>query len=85
MCLLLVMSLKRLLVGSISLSEDSQGDEENGEEQSELDSCHSTGRNHNSVSVCLSVSKGTLSLTVAYNLRARRQKPEHGERGRRRE
>ncbi|TKS82309.1 hypothetical protein D9C73_016418 [Collichthys lucidus] len=30
-----VMSLKRLLVGSISLSEDSQPDEENGEEQSE--------------------------------------------------
>ncbi|XP_063735902.1 rho guanine nucleotide exchange factor 1b isoform X2 [Eleginops maclovinus] len=30
-----VMSLKRLLVGSISLSEDSQLDEENGEEQSE--------------------------------------------------
>ncbi|XP_016893481.1 rho guanine nucleotide exchange factor 1 isoform X3 [Cynoglossus semilaevis] len=39
-----VMSLKRLLVGSISLSEDSQGDEENGEEQSELDSCHSTDK-----------------------------------------
>lgn len=30
-----VMSLKRLLVGSISLSEDSQLDEENGGEQSE--------------------------------------------------
>lgn len=46
---LLVMSLKRLLVGSISLSEDSQPDEENGEEQSEkpsleMDSCQSTGR-----------------------------------------
>lgn len=46
---LLVMSLKRLLVGSISLSEDSQLDEENGEEQSErtsqeMDSCQSTGR-----------------------------------------
>lgn len=44
----LVMSLKRLLVGSISLSEDSQLDEENGEEQSErpsqeMDSCQSTG------------------------------------------
>lgn len=42
-----VMSLKRLLVGSISLSEDSQDDEENGEEQSErpsqeMDSCQST-------------------------------------------
>ncbi|XP_035527584.1 rho guanine nucleotide exchange factor 1b isoform X7 [Morone saxatilis] len=42
-----VMSLKRLLVGSISLSEDSQPDEENGEEQSErpsqqMDSCHLT-------------------------------------------
>ncbi|XP_010739689.3 rho guanine nucleotide exchange factor 1 isoform X1 [Larimichthys crocea] len=42
-----VMSLKRLLVGSISLSEDSQPDEENGEEQSEkpsqeMDSCQST-------------------------------------------
>lgn len=42
-----VMSLKRLLVGSISLSEDSQPDEENGEEQSErpsldTDSCQST-------------------------------------------
>ncbi|XP_071326342.1 rho guanine nucleotide exchange factor 1 isoform X3 [Trachinotus anak] len=42
-----VMSLKRLLIGSISLSEDSQPDEENGEEQSErpsqeMDSCHST-------------------------------------------
>ncbi|XP_068180790.1 rho guanine nucleotide exchange factor 1 isoform X3 [Antennarius striatus] len=42
-----VMSLKRLLVGSISLSEDSQHDEENGEEQSErtcqeTDSCQST-------------------------------------------
>uniref|UniRef100_H2RRD3 Rho guanine nucleotide exchange factor (GEF) 1 n=1 Tax=Takifugu rubripes TaxID=31033 RepID=H2RRD3_TAKRU len=32
---LLVMSLKRLLVGSISLSDDSQLDEENGEDQSE--------------------------------------------------
>lgn len=46
---LLVMSLKRLLVGSISLSEDSQPDEENGEEQSErtsqeMDSSQSTGR-----------------------------------------
>ncbi|KAF3839325.1 hypothetical protein F7725_018042 [Dissostichus mawsoni] len=42
-----VMSLKRLLVGSISLSEDSQPDEENGEEQSErqeTDNCQSTGR-----------------------------------------
>ncbi|XP_068616443.1 rho guanine nucleotide exchange factor 1 [Brachionichthys hirsutus] len=42
-----VMSLKRLLVGSISLSEDSQHDEENGAEQSErarqeMDSCQST-------------------------------------------
>ncbi|KAK1894951.1 Rho guanine nucleotide exchange factor 1 [Dissostichus eleginoides] len=40
-----VMSLKRLLVGSISLSEDSQPDEENGEEQSErqeTDNCQST-------------------------------------------
>ncbi|XP_070691117.1 rho guanine nucleotide exchange factor 1 isoform X2 [Pempheris klunzingeri] len=42
-----VMSLKRLLVGSISLSEDSQPDEENGEEQSErpsqeMESCQST-------------------------------------------
>nr|XP_046256385.1 rho guanine nucleotide exchange factor 1b isoform X2 [Scatophagus argus] len=42
-----VMSLKRLLVGSISLSDDSQPDEENGEEQSErpsqeMDSCQST-------------------------------------------
>ncbi|XP_029306954.1 rho guanine nucleotide exchange factor 1 [Cottoperca gobio] len=42
-----VMSLKRLLVGSISLTEDSQPDEENGEEQSErpsqeTDSCQST-------------------------------------------
>ncbi|XP_051263670.1 rho guanine nucleotide exchange factor 1b isoform X5 [Dicentrarchus labrax] len=42
-----VMSLKRLLVGSISLSEDSQPDEENGEEQSErpsqeMDSCQLT-------------------------------------------
>ncbi|KAL7393730.1 hypothetical protein ABVT39_015385 [Epinephelus coioides] len=42
-----VMSLKRLLVGSISLSEDSQPDEENGEDQSERpgqesDSCQST-------------------------------------------
>ncbi|XP_044064706.1 rho guanine nucleotide exchange factor 1b isoform X3 [Siniperca chuatsi] len=42
-----VISLKRLLVGSISLSEDSQPDEENGEEQSErpsqeMDSCQST-------------------------------------------
>ena len=47
MCLLLVMSLKRLLVGSISLSEDSQPDEENGEEQSErqeTENCQSTGR-----------------------------------------
>uniref|UniRef100_A0A8D3CUV6 Rho guanine nucleotide exchange factor (GEF) 1 n=1 Tax=Scophthalmus maximus TaxID=52904 RepID=A0A8D3CUV6_SCOMX len=43
-----LMSLKRLLVGSISLSEDSQPDEENGEDQSqspnqEMDSCQSTG------------------------------------------
>lgn len=30
-----VMSLKRLLVGSISLSDDSQLDEENGEDQSD--------------------------------------------------
>ncbi|XP_039973615.1 rho guanine nucleotide exchange factor 1b isoform X2 [Xiphias gladius] len=42
-----VILLKRLLVGSISLSEDSQPDEENGEEQSqtpsqEMDSCQST-------------------------------------------
>ncbi|XP_026225890.1 rho guanine nucleotide exchange factor 1b isoform X2 [Anabas testudineus] len=49
-----VMSLKRLLVGSISLSEDSQADEENGEEQTEkssqdLDSsCQSTGENQTS-------------------------------------
>lgn len=46
---LLVMSLKRLLVGSISLSEDSQPDEENGEEQSEntsqeMDGNQLTGR-----------------------------------------
>nr|XP_057908973.1 rho guanine nucleotide exchange factor 1b isoform X2 [Doryrhamphus excisus] len=35
--------LKRLLVGSISLSEDSQPDEENGDEPSlEMDSCQST-------------------------------------------
>ncbi|XP_019948780.2 rho guanine nucleotide exchange factor 1 isoform X5 [Paralichthys olivaceus] len=43
-----VMSLKRLLVGSISLSEDSQSDEENGEEPSpspEVDSCQSTEEN----------------------------------------
>lgn len=32
---LLVMSLKRLLVGSISLSDDSQLDDENGEDQSD--------------------------------------------------
>uniref|UniRef100_A0A8C4DBC7 Rho guanine nucleotide exchange factor (GEF) 1 n=1 Tax=Dicentrarchus labrax TaxID=13489 RepID=A0A8C4DBC7_DICLA len=49
LCPVLVMSLKRLLVGSISLSEDSQPDEENGEEQSErpsqeMDSCQLTGR-----------------------------------------
>ncbi|XP_068426056.1 rho guanine nucleotide exchange factor 1 isoform X2 [Clinocottus analis] len=42
-----VMSLKRLLVGSISLSEDSQPDGQNGEEHSErpsqeMDSCQST-------------------------------------------
>ncbi|XP_034410368.1 rho guanine nucleotide exchange factor 1b isoform X3 [Cyclopterus lumpus] len=42
-----VMSLKRLLVGSISLSEDSQADGENGEEHSErpsqeMDRCQST-------------------------------------------
>ncbi|XP_045899901.1 rho guanine nucleotide exchange factor 1b isoform X2 [Micropterus dolomieu] len=42
-----VISLKRLLVGSISLSEDSQPDEENGEEPSErpsqeVESCQST-------------------------------------------
>ncbi|GAA6220329.1 rho guanine nucleotide exchange factor 1 isoform X2 [Lates japonicus] len=41
-----VMSLKRLLIGNISLSEDSQPDEENGEDQSqrpsqEIDSCQS--------------------------------------------
>ncbi|KAM3613684.1 uncharacterized protein V6R79_003531 [Siganus canaliculatus] len=41
-----VMSLKRLLVGSISLSEDSQPDEENGDENSEtpsqdIESCQS--------------------------------------------
>ncbi len=46
---MLVMSLKRLLIGSISLSEDSQPDEENEEEHSErpsseMDSCQSTGR-----------------------------------------
>ncbi|KAM9851520.1 rho guanine nucleotide exchange factor 1 isoform 2-T3 [Aulostomus maculatus] len=46
-----VMSLKRLLVGSISLSEDSQPDEENGAEQSdkpsqEMDSCQSTEESH---------------------------------------
>ncbi|XP_022620367.1 rho guanine nucleotide exchange factor 1 isoform X3 [Seriola dumerili] len=45
-----VMLLKRLLIGSISLSEDSQPDEENGEEQSqrpsqEMDSCQSTEEN----------------------------------------
>lgn len=44
----LVMSLKRLLVGSISLSEDSQTDGENGEEplerpSQEMDRCQSTG------------------------------------------
>lgn len=32
---LLVMSLKRLLVGSISLSDDSQLDEEDGQDQSD--------------------------------------------------
>ncbi|XP_060937894.1 rho guanine nucleotide exchange factor 1b isoform X1 [Limanda limanda] len=43
-----VMSLKRLLVGSISLSEDSQPEEENGEEPSpspEVESCQSTEKN----------------------------------------
>ncbi|XP_035018826.1 rho guanine nucleotide exchange factor 1b isoform X6 [Hippoglossus stenolepis] len=43
-----VMSLKRLLVGSISLSEDSQPEEKNGEEPSpspEVESCHSTEEN----------------------------------------
>ncbi|XP_035503246.2 rho guanine nucleotide exchange factor 1b isoform X5 [Scophthalmus maximus] len=53
-----VMSLKRLLVGSISLSEDSQPDEENGEDQSqspnqEMDSCQST------VSLCAEESQTT--------------------------
>ena len=43
------MLLKRLLIGSISLSEDSQPDEGNEEEQSErprheMDSCQLTGR-----------------------------------------
>lgn len=46
---LLVMSLKRLLVGSISVSDDSQLDEENGEDQSdrtsqEMDHSQWTGR-----------------------------------------
>lgn len=46
---LLVMSLKRLLVGSISLSDDSQLDEENGEDQSdrtnqEIDHSQWTGK-----------------------------------------
>lgn len=46
---LLVMSLKRLLVGSISLSDDSQLDEENGEDQSdrtsqEIDNSQWTGK-----------------------------------------
>ncbi|XP_074538913.1 rho guanine nucleotide exchange factor 1 isoform X2 [Halichoeres trimaculatus] len=45
-----VMSLKRLLIGSISLSEDSQPEEENGEDQSErpsqeTDSCQLTDDN----------------------------------------
>lgn len=45
---LLVKSLKRLLVGSITLSEDSQLDEENGEDQSdktsqEIDNSQWTG------------------------------------------
>lgn len=44
-----VMSLKRLLVGSISLSDDSQLDEENGEDQSdgtsqEIDHSQWTGK-----------------------------------------
>lgn len=46
---LLVMSLKRLLVGSISITEDLQPDGENEEEQSErtsqeMDTSQSTGR-----------------------------------------
>lgn len=46
---LIVMSLKRLLVGSISLTEDLQLDEENEEKQSErtsqeMDTFQSTGR-----------------------------------------
>lgn len=46
---LLVMLLKRLLVGSISLSDDSQLDEENGEDQSdrtsqEIDHSQWTGK-----------------------------------------
>lgn len=46
---LLVMSLKRLLVGSISLSDDSQLDEENGDDQSdrtsqEIDHSQWTGK-----------------------------------------
>lgn len=49
LCPLLVMSLKRLLIGSISLSDDSQLDEKIGEEQSEgtrqeVDTSQSTGR-----------------------------------------
>lgn len=52
---LLVMSLKRLLVGSISLSDDSQLDEENGEDQSdntsqEIDHPQLTGKH---VCVCV--------------------------------
>lgn len=49
LCPVLVMSLKRLLVGSISLSDDSQLDEENGEDQSdntsqEIDHSQWTGK-----------------------------------------
>ncbi|KAM4600489.1 rho guanine nucleotide exchange factor 1 isoform 3-T4 [Polymixia lowei] len=39
-----ITALKRLLVGSISLSEDSQPDEENGGEDEETDGCRSAGR-----------------------------------------
>lgn len=47
-------------MGSISLSEDSQDDEENGEEQSErpsqeMDSCQSTGRFRFSLTVSHSI------------------------------
>lgn len=65
----LVMSLKRLLVGSISLSEDSQDDEENGEEQSErpsqeMDSCQSTGRFRVSLTVSHSISCSKLDEKI---------------------